>query len=116
MGPVPASRALTVWLPVFVWAGVIFTLSSIPHLGTDLGTWDTILRKGAHTTEYAILGVLLLRALGGAAAAFAAGVAYAITDEIHQLFVPGRHGSPLDVLIDAVGVGIGIALVRRAQA
>ena len=58
------SRALTVWLPVVLWAAVIFTFSSIPSLSTGLGTWDTVLRKGAHVTEYAILGALLLRALG----------------------------------------------------
>jgi hypothetical protein len=60
----PASRALSLWLPVLVWAAVIFTFSSIPSLGTGLGDWDTILRKGAHMTEYAILGLLLLRAIG----------------------------------------------------
>jgi VanZ family protein len=60
----PASRALSVWLPVIVWAAVIFTFSSIPGLSTGLGGWDTLLRKGAHMTEYAILGALLLRALG----------------------------------------------------
>jgi len=40
------------WLPVLVWAGVIFAFSSIPSLNSGLGTWDYVLRKGAHTTEY----------------------------------------------------------------
>jgi VanZ family protein len=113
---VPASRALSAWLPVVLWAGVIFALSSIPSLSTGLGGWDTVLRKLAHTTEYAILGALLLRALGRELTAFAAGVAYAITDEIHQHFVSGRHASPVDVTIDALGVLAGIfalLLVRR---
>ena len=79
------STRVSTWLPVVVWAAVIFTLSSIPHLGTDLGVWDTILRKGAHTLEYTILGALLLRALGREAPAFLAGVAYAVTDEIRVL-------------------------------
>ena len=57
------SRALTHWLPVVLWAALIFTLSSIPHLGTDLGTWDLVLRKCAHMTEYAILAFLLARAI-----------------------------------------------------
>jgi VanZ family protein len=113
---VPASRALSAWLPVVLWAAVIFALSSIPSLSTGLGGWDTVLRKLAHGTEYAILGALLLRALGRELTAFAAGVAYAITDEIHQHFVTGRQGSPVDVTIDAVGVLAGIValtLVRR---
>jgi VanZ family protein len=111
---VPASR-VSAWLPVLVWAAAIFAFSSIPHLGTGLGTWDTILRKGAHMTEYAILGALVLRALEREAAAFLAGVAYAVTDELHQHFVSGRHSSPVDVSIDAVGVLIGVLLFERAR-
>ena len=109
-----ASR-LSAWLPVIVWAAVIFALSSIPHLGTGLGTWDTILRKGAHVTEYAILGLLLVRALGRELPAFLVGVAYAITDELHQHFVGGRHSSPIDVAIDSTGVLIGVLILARAR-
>src|SRR6476619_2235997 len=109
----PASRALPLWLPVIVWAAVIFRCTPIPSLGTGLGVWDTILRKGAHMTEYAILGLLLLRAVGREVPAFALGIAYAITDEIHQHFVRGRHASPIDVLIDTAGVAIGIFLISR---
>jgi VanZ family protein len=109
----PGSRAVSLWLPVVIWAAVIFTFSSIPSLGTGLGVWDTILRKGAHMTEYAILGLLLLRALGRELPSFAVGIGYAILDEIHQHFVRGRHASPVDVLIDTVGLAIGIFLVSR---
>jgi len=111
----PAPRALSVWLPVVVWAAVIFTFSSIPSLSTGLGTWDTLLRKAAHMTEYAILGALLLRALGRELPAFLVGVAYAVTDEIHQHFVEGRHASAVDVALDSVGVAVGIYLLRLWQ-
>jgi VanZ family protein len=103
------------WLPVLVWAGVIFALSSIPSLNSGLGTWDFVLRKCAHMTEYAILAVLLVRATGSYAWAFALAVAYAATDEVHQLFVRGRHGSALDVAVDAVGAVIGLAVVSRLR-
>jgi VanZ family protein len=103
------------WLPVLVWAGVIFAFSSVPSLNSGLGTWDTVLRKCAHMTEYAILAALLVRAIGSYAWAFALAVAYAATDEVHQLFVRGRHGSPVDVAIDAVGALIGLALVSRLR-
>ena len=103
------------WLPVLVWAGVIFAFSSIPSLSTHLGTWDLVLRKAAHMTEYAILAVLLRRATGSTAWAFGLAVAYAATDELHQTFVPGRHGTPVDVGIDAIGALIGLAAVRRAH-
>ena len=111
----PASRALSVWLPVVAWAAVIFALSSVPSLSSGLGFWDTLLRKGAHLTEYAILGALLLRALGSQTSAVAAGIAYAASDEVHQHFVRGRHGAPLDVVIDAVGITLGVVLYRRLQ-
>jgi len=111
---VSASR-LSAWLPVLAWAALIFALSSIPHLGTGLGTWDTVLRKGAHVTEYAIFGLLLLRAVGRELPAFLLGVSYAITDEVHQHFVSGRHASPIDVAIDSVGILIGILFLSRAQ-
>ncbi len=104
---------LRLWLPVVAWAALIFALSAVPDLGTGLGGWDLVLRKLAHTAEYAVLGALLVRALGAPVPAFAAGVAYAISDEVHQHFVPGRRGAPLDVAIDAVGVGLGILAWRR---
>src|SRR3954467_9433911 len=103
---------VTRWLPVVVWAAVIFVFSSVPSLNSGLGTWDLILRKCAHTTEYAILAVLLLRATGSYAWAFALTVAYAGTDEVHQIFVEGRHGSPIDVAIDAAGAAIGLGAAR----
>jgi VanZ family protein len=110
---VPASRVVTVWLPVVAWATLIFVLSAQPDLTTGLGTWDTILRKGAHAFEYAILGILLLRALAAPVPAIAAAIAYAISDEIHQAFVPGRHASALDVVIDSAGVVVGVVLYER---
>jgi VanZ like family len=110
---VAASRAFSAWLPVVAWAGLIFTLSSIPDLGTGLGGWDLVLRKLAHAAEYAVLGLLLLRATERPLVSFALATLFSITDEIHQAFVPGRHASPLDVAIDATGVAIGLALAVR---
>jgi VanZ family protein len=115
MAGMPASRTVSLWLPVLAWAALIFTLSSIADLGTGLGTWDLVLRKLAHATEYAILGALLLRALGRPVPAALAAVAYAASDELHQHFVSGRHTAPLDVAIDAVGVLAGIAIYRRTR-
>lgn len=104
------------WLPVLAWAGLIFAFSSVPDLGTGLGGWDLVLRKIAHAVEYAILGALLARATGLAGLAFLLGMLYAVSDEIHQAFVPGRMGSPLDVAIDAMGVVIGVALWQLVKA
>lgn len=109
------SRLVTDWLPVLAWAALIFAFSSIPHLSSGLGVWDAVLRKGAHITEYAVLGALLYRALGREAPALAAGIAYAATDELHQHFVTGRHASPVDVAIDAVGISIGMLVWLRVR-
>jgi len=101
------------WVPVVVWAAVIFAFSSIPSLGTGLGTWDLVLRKCAHMTEYAVLAILFRRATGSSRWAFVLAVAYACSDEFHQTFVRGRHGSPVDVSIDGVGALIGLLAVWR---
>src|SRR5918994_3095206 len=101
------------WLPVVAWAALIFAFSSVPDLGTGLGGWDLALRKIAHAAEYAVLGFLLLRASGRVEPALGLGIAYAISDEIHQHFVSGREGAPLDVAIDAVGVAVGVYLGIR---
>jgi VanZ family protein len=106
------SPLLTVWLPILLWAGLIFTLSSIPSLHSGLGTWDLILRKCAHVTEYAILAFLLRRAVATPWAA-AAAFLYACSDEYHQSFVVGREGRPRDVAIDSIGIVIGLLAARR---
>jgi len=107
------STRISPWVPVVLWAAVIFTLSSIPNLGTGLGVWDLVLRKLAHTAEYALLGALVFRAVRRPGLAVAIASAYAVTDEIHQTFVTGRHGSPFDWLIDTVGVTIGVTAAWR---
>jgi VanZ family protein len=103
------------WAPVVAWAGLIFGLSSVSDLGTGLGTWDLVLRKIAHAAEFAVLGFLLHRALRRDRLALALGIAYAVSDELHQHFVPGRQGSPTDVLIDAVGVALGVYVGRMRR-
>jgi hypothetical protein len=108
-------HALRLWLPVVAWAGLIFALSSVPDLGTGLGGWDFALRKLAHAAEYAVLGALLARALRDPRLAAVVGMLYAVSDEVHQAFVPGRMGSPLDVVIDSIGVLAGVVLWERAR-
>jgi VanZ family protein len=109
------SRRISAWAPALLWAGGIFTLSSIPSLSTGLGVWDTILRKGAHMTEYAILVLLLLRAVGRDLPAFLLGLAYAASDELHQHFVRGRHASPIDVAVDAAGLALGLLVLHAMR-
>jgi VanZ family protein len=101
---------LDLWLPPLVLMGVIYALSAQPSLDSGLGLADTIGRKLIHFGEYALLCFLWWRALVGvtnarraALIAFLLASAYALTDEYHQTFVDGRHGTPVDWLIDAAG-------------
>ena len=115
---------LRLWLPVGLWCGAIFYLSSLPNLATPWGTWDIILRKIAHITEYGILAFLIWRAIFHSvkinlsktyAWAGALSLLYAISDEIHQSFVPTRHGSIYDILIDGLGIGLMLFLIVRKK-
>ncbi len=99
------------WLPAIAWACVIVAASGTPSLSTGLGTWDLVLRKLAHATEYAILAALVARALADLPA-FLATVAFAVSDELHQLLVPGRAGRPDDVALDAAGALAGLLVLR----
>ena len=91
--------------------GLIFLLSAQPDLSTGLGGCDLLLRKLAHMAEYGLLWLLWMRALRGRAVLAAViAVGFAATDELHQSFVAGRTGTPVDVAIDAAGVGIAVAL------
>jgi VanZ family protein len=128
------------WIFVILWMILIFFLSSQPatqsgalstgiaaiiiqaiekfsgHIGFDLAQFDHIVRKNAHFFVYLVLGVLVFHALkrnGGnrnILLAFLICVLYAISDEIHQIFVPGRGPGVKDVLIDSTGAIVGISM------
>ena len=110
---------LSRFAPPLALMALIFALSAQPDLNSGLGSWDTVLRKLAHMAEFGLLWWLWWRALGfghpGPSIAIA--LAYAASDELHQTFVPGRVGSPVDWAIDAAGVGLaGALVVARAKA
>jgi len=107
--------------PVAVMA-LIFALSATPDLSSGLGMWDFVLRKIAHVTIFAVLWLTLARATDWRRPVLAGVIAvlYAASDELHQSFVAGRHGTPVDVMIDSVGIGLAalawaIAARRRGR-
>ena len=127
------------WGPVFVWMAVIFAastdLGSTRHTSRIIGPLlrffkpdvsdetirqvQVIVRKAGHVSGYAVLAVLCWRALRRlpgwnsreAWRALVISAAYAVTDEIHQSFVPSRLGSAWDVLIDSIGAAAGLWLL-----
>jgi VanZ family protein len=114
-------RTLTAWLPALVVAAIIFALSAQPNLHVTEGGLDLVLRKCAHLAVYALLAMACVRGLahhrlGQRAQLLGAGaiaLAYAITDEFHQTFVPGRTGAPRDVAIDLIGIAAGLLILSR---
>jgi hypothetical protein len=109
------------WGPVVAWmAGIFFFSAQSRPLGVaSEGPYGEVLGRLSHVGEYAVLALLLYRALGdavggwrGVGIAFAVAVGYAVTDEVHQRFVPGRECSVMDLGYDALGAA-GALLVRR---
>jgi len=132
-------KDLIYWLLVVAWMGVIFYFSSKPANESDKQSlliinsinqilnelsikvqlifeqWNFSIRKLAHLTEYAILGILLYNAFRVSRVeknlipySLLICMIYAITDEIHQLFVPGRTGKIVDVGVDSLGGVLGL--------
>jgi VanZ family protein len=110
-------RRVWLWGPVALQMAVIFMASSIPNLGRLPGGVPDWFGHGA---GYAILGGFGLRAFAGgrlrgvtiaaALAAVALCVAYGVSDEVHQLFVPGRSAELADVAADAAGAAVAAAV------
>jgi len=106
---------------VIVWMGIIFILSSIPNLQSGLpSVFDLVLRKIAHIFVYFVLTSLVVHTLDPSPmwwgtklrTAFIIAFLYAISDEYHQSFVFGRHGAPLDVFIDSIGIVTALVWLR----
>ena len=113
---------LDLWLPPLLLMGVIFFVSDQPSLDSGLGPIDLIGRKLIHFAEYALLCFLWWRALvtvttpsRAAVLAFLLASGYAASDEYHQTFVDGRHGSPIDWAIDSAGAATAALRLRTAR-
>ena len=114
-----SKRSVAAWLPALAWAGLIFAFSAQADLTFFPDqSLDFVVRKLGHMGIFGVLAILLWRALAGTttlrrpwAWALALTILYAITDELHQAFVPGRTASGQDVGIDAAGALIAVAIV-----
>jgi VanZ family protein len=112
------ARGFSAWLPAIAWAGLIFALSAQPDLRfAPDAELDFVVRKIGHMGVFAILALLLLRALTRGASSrpsawsFTIAAGYAASDELHQALVAGRHPSVVDVAIDAAGALIALTVV-----
>ena len=115
--------SLWLWGPVALQMAIIFIASSIPDVGALPGG---VSDKTAHFAVYAVLGLLLIRALAGgrlsgvtwraALVAIVITIGYGASDEFHQSFVPGRTPDIMDLATDGVGGLAAAALALAARA
>ncbi|GBE16530.1 vanZ like family protein [bacterium BMS3Abin15] len=108
------------YAPLLFWMGLIFYFSSLPGFGRQYSPdiYFYITRKGAHLIEFFILTILLIRAVRFykikkvylVSALFS--LAYAFSDEIHQIFVIGREGKLSDIGIDLIGIILAVVLYK----
>lgn len=101
---------------MLLWMAAIFFMSNQPSEALPVyGPWDWFVKKGGHFLAYALLAGLAFRATREGArpylTAFLIAFAYAVSDEIHQLFVDGRHGTAVDVMIDSLGAFTALLLI-----
>ena len=113
-------RKILRWLPAVIMMVMIFIASGIP--GEEVPTFegiDFIVKKGGHMIGYAMLAVACYLAAYGAnrnrtrsaVLSLCLAVVYAVSDEYHQSFIPGRSATVMDVGIDSVGAIIGVTLM-----
>jgi VanZ family protein len=84
-------------------------------------SWEALVKKGSHIAGYGALALLVMRSLldqersprDAAYLAILVAVSFALTDELHQSFVPGRHASVLDIGFDYAGAAGACLLARR---
>jgi len=110
------TRLLSLLLPPLAVMALIFFLSAQPDETVERTFWEVLLRKLGHVMEYFALTLAWWRAFDGLrqngsttgvlAAAAAVSLLYAASDEFHQTFVDGRNGTPVDVLIDSIGIAL----------
>jgi VanZ family protein len=118
------SKRWKYFIPAFIWAILIFSVSSIPDLSTQsLGF--KMMDKLAHFTVFLILGLCVGYGVGsqkispGGVFWITLGFTtfYGVTDEFHQFFVPGRQMDGFDILADAAGAAAasGLYLFRMKR-
>ncbi len=112
------------WVPVAVWMAAIFVASATPSRELpNFGSLDYLVKKTGHTVAYALLALLVRRALGrvnqSTVGSWLVTVVYALLDEFHQSFVPGRHPSLIDAFVfDGGGAAMALLMssyLRRGQ-
>ncbi len=107
------------WGPALAVMALIFIASATPgSVLPEFGGWDVFVKKGGHMFGYALLTAAYCHALNNGKGptrfqvitAVCLAILYAISDEFHQSFTPGRTASPRDVCIDTAGGSVGLAL------
>lgn len=129
------------WFMMILWMGVIFyfshqpgnissmqsgrvlekmdlvTMEQVENHDSDIRDLQFMIRKFAHFTIYFILGIFIILAFKSSnfnkytVKSFIVGIIYAVSDEVHQHFIPGRDMKVLDICIDSIGILVGICFI-----
>ncbi len=112
------NRAIIFGIAAVLYGCVIFYFSSQSGIPDFVMPIFSISDKSVHFLEFALFGGLLFLAFSSAGwrpwdavLAIVLGCVYGATDEIHQLFVPGRFGDPTDALVNCAGVLMAVAIL-----
>ncbi|HOZ80972.1 MAG TPA: VanZ family protein [Candidatus Woesebacteria bacterium] len=106
-------KKLIYFLPSIIWMCFIFYLSSQSTIGIgQTKTERFLILKTFHLIEYATLAIFLLFAFRRYLPSALFAYLYALTDELHQRFVPGREGKFQDTLIDLLGITLGLIFIK----
>ncbi len=109
------------WLPVFIYTGLIFYLSSISDLPYVSMIAEMDPRKfSLHIIEYSVFSFLLYTAINNTKFMYkraliltlTVGLTIGISDELYQSLIPGRRFNPLDILSDEIGVIAGTVIAH----
>ena len=104
------------FIPAILWMGFIFYLSSRSTAGIGTNSLNRFLiLKTFHLIEYAILAIFLYFPINKSRNTILMAYLYALSDEFHQSFVPGRGPKLTDTLIDLLGIFIGLLIFQSIR-
>lgn len=102
------------FLPSILWMCVIFYFSTrqTANVGINYYCFRFFVFKSFHLIEYAVLFILLNFAINSEIKSIFIAYLYGVSDEIHQLFTPGRTSKFTDTLIDLLGIFVGVFILK----
>jgi VanZ family protein len=111
-------KSILRWIPAITMMVVIFFFSSVPSKNMPVfGFWDLFIKKGGHAIVYSLLALTIAYAFDWDTKRFflawLLATLYAISDEFHQSFTPGRNAWWVDVALDSAAAALTLWFATR---